>query len=89
MAKKGNLKTETESHRIVGEKNIIKTNYIKTQIDNTQRNSKCRIFGDRNETIIHIQNKCRKLAQKYKTRFDWVGKIILKFKFDHSTKCYM
>ena len=39
-------------------------------------------------------SKCRKLAQKkYKTKHDWVGKVIpwemcQKFKFDHTNKWY-
>ena len=33
--------------------------------------------GDRDEMINHIINECSKLAQKaYKTRQDWVGKVI-------------
>ena len=49
-------------------------------------------MGGRNETIIYI-NECSKLAQKeYRTRHDWVGKMIKwelckKFKFDHTNKC--
>ena len=49
---------------------------------------------DRDETINHI-SECSKLAQKeYKTRHDWVGKVIhwemcKKFKFDHTSKWYM
>ena len=45
--------------------------------------------------IIIIINECSKLAQKeYKTRHDWVDKVILwelckKFKFDHANKWYM
>ena len=40
-------------------------------------------------------SKCSKLAQnEYKTRHDWVGKVIYselckKFKFDHTNKWYM
>ena len=40
-------------------------------------------------------SECNKLVPKeYKTRHDWVGKVIhgelcKKFKFDHSTKLYM
>ena len=65
--RKGNLKRETEN-------NAIKTNYIKAKIDNTQQNSICRLYGDRDKMIIHIISKCSKLAQKeYKTRHDWVG----------------
>ena len=43
----------------------------------------------------HIISECSKLAQKeYKTRHDWVGKVIYwemckKLKFDHTKKWYM
>ena len=75
--------------------NAIRTNHIKARIDKTQQNSKCRLCGDRDETINHIISKCSKLAQKeYKTRYDWVGKVIdwemgKKFQFDHTNKWYM
>ena len=55
----------------------------------------CRLCGDRDETINHIISECSKLAQKeYKTRHDWVGKVIhlelcKKFRFDHTNKWYM
>ena len=73
----------------------IRTNHIKARIDKTQQNSKCRLCGDRDETINHIISECSKLAQKEcKTRHDWVGKVIhweicKKFKFDHTNKWYM
>ena len=60
-----------------------------------QQNSKCWLYGTRDETINHIISECRKLAQKeYKARHDWVGKVIhweicKKFKFDHTNKWYM
>ena len=42
-----------------------------------QQNSKCGLCGDGDETINHIISECNKLAQKeYKTRHDWVGKVI-------------
>ena len=54
--------------------NAIRTNHIKARIDKTQQKSKCRLFGDWDETINHIISECSKLAQKeYKTRHDWVG----------------
>ena len=63
----GNLKRETESLLIAAQNNAIRTNHIKTRIDKMQQNSKCRLCGDRDEMIYHI-NKCSKLAQKeYKT----------------------
>ena len=67
----------------------------KARIDKTQQNSKCRLCGDRDETINHIISECSKLPQReYKARRDWVGKVILwemckKFKFDHTNKWYM
>ena len=93
--RKGNHKRETESLLIAAQDNAIRTNLIKSRIDKTQQNSKCRLSGDRDETINHIISEYCKLAQKeYKARHDWVGKVIhwemcKKFKFDHTNKCYM
>ena len=61
----------------------------------TQQKSKCWLCSERDETINHIISKCSKLAQKkYKTRHDWVGKVIhwemcKKSKFDHANKWHM
>ena len=74
---------------------FIRTDYVKAKIDQTQQNSKCRLCGDRDETIKCIISECRKLAQKeYKTRHDWVGKVIpmelfKKLKFGHTAKWHM
>ena len=93
--RKGNFKRETESLLIAAQNNAIRTNHIKARIDKTQQNSKCRLCGDRDETINHIISECSKLAKKeYKTRHDWVGKVIhwemcKKFKFDNMNKWYM
>ena len=66
--RKDNLKRETESFLIAEPNNDIKINYIETKIDNTQQNSKCRLCGDRDETIYHVISECSKLARKeYKT----------------------
>ena len=80
---------------IIAQSNTLRINHIKSKIDKTQQNSKCKFYGDRDETINHIINECSKLAQKeYKTRHDKVGKVIhwqlcKKFKFDHTNKWYM
>ena len=93
--RKGNRKREKESLILAAQNNAIRTNYNKTRKDKMQQNSKCRLCGDRDETINHIISECSKLAHKeYKTRHDWVGKVIhfemcKKFKFDHTNKCYM
>ncbi len=39
------------------------TNYMKSKIDNTQENSKCKLCVDRNEAINPISG-CSKITQK-------------------------
>ena len=93
--KKGDFKREKESLLNSAQNNAIRSNHIKARIDKTQQNSKCRLCGDRDETINHIISECGKLAQKkYKTRHDWVDKVIRwnmckKFKSDHTNKWCM
>ena len=93
--RKGNFKRETESLLMAAQNSAIRTNHIKARIDKTQQNSKCRLCGDRDETINHIKRECSKLAQKeYKARHDSVGKVIpwemcKKLKFDHVNKWYI
>ena len=42
-----------------------------------QQNSRCELYGDRDETINDIITECSKLVQKEnKTRHDCVGKVI-------------
>ena len=55
---KGNLQWEAESLPIAAQNAI----YIKTRIDKTQENSRCRLCGERDETINHIISECSKLA---------------------------
>ena len=92
MAKKGR---EVESILIAAQNNARRTNHIKERVDKTQQDSRCRLCGDRNETINHIISECRKLALKeYKARHDWVGKVIhwklcKKMKFDRTNKWSM
>ena len=90
-----NNKRETESLLITAQDNAIRTNHMKARIDKTQQNSKCRLCGDRDETINHIISECSKLAQKeYNARHNWVGRGIhwemwRKFKFDRTNKWHM
>ena len=75
--RKGNFKREIESLLKAAQDNAERANHTKARIDKTQQNSKCRLCGDRDETINHIISECRKLPQKeYKTSHDWVGKVI-------------
>ena len=76
--RKGNIKRETESLLIAERKNqSYQSENRKARIEKTQQNSKCWLCDDRDETINHIISECSKLARKeYKTRHDWVGKVI-------------
>ena len=75
--RKGNFKRETESLLMAAQNSALRTNHIKARIDKTRQNSKCRLCGDRDETINHIIIECSKLVQKeYKGRHDWAGKMI-------------
>ena len=75
--RKGHLSRETESLITAAQDNSIRTNHIKARIDKTQENSKCRLCGQRDETINHIVSECSKLAQKeYKNRHDQVGRAV-------------
>ena len=77
MAKKKKLSEKKVSLLIAAPNNAIRTNHIKARIDQTHQNSKCRLCGDQDETINHMISECSKSAQKeYKTRHDWVGKVI-------------
>ena len=58
--RKGNLKRETECLRRATQNSAIRTIHIKARIDKTQENSKCRLCGDRDETINHIISECKK-----------------------------
>ena len=93
--KKEHLNRETESLLIAAQNNAIRTNHIKVRIEKTQQSSRCRLCSNSDETVNHIISECSKLAQKkYKTRHEWVGKVIhwklcKKLKFDHTNKWYM
>ena len=52
--RKGNFKRETESLLIAAQNNAVRTNHIKPRIHTTLENRKCRLYGDRDETINHI-----------------------------------
>ena len=56
---------------MAAQNSTIRNKHIKARIDKTLQNSKCRLCGDRDETINHIISECSKLAQKeYKARHD-------------------
>ena len=60
---------------MAAQEQAIRTNIIKTKIDKTPGESKCRLCGLVDETVNHIISECSKLARKeYKLLHDWVGK---------------
>ena len=65
--------------------------FFKQKSSSSYDYNKCRLCG---ETVNHI-SECSKLAQKdYKSRYDWVGKVISqelckRIKFDHAERWYM
>ena len=83
-----------ESLLIVAQNNAIGTNYVKVKTDHMQKRTKLGLCGDRDETDIHIISEHSKLLQKeYKSRHDWVGKVIhlelfKKLTFRHADKWY-
>ena len=70
MATKG----KAESLLMATQNNAIRINYVKAKIDETQQNTKCWLFGDRDKTINHVISDDSKLAKKeYEDRNDLVG----------------
>ena len=47
--RKGYRKRGTGSRLIAAQNNVIRTNYVKAKIDNSQENSKCRLRCERDE----------------------------------------
>lgn len=73
----GNLKKETESLIISAQTQSIRTNLIKTKIDKSQDNPKCRLCHQKDESVNHILCECTALAQKeYRKRHDGVAKAL-------------
>ena len=93
--RKGNFKRETESLPIAAQNNVIRTSHIKVRTNKIQQNSRCSLYSERDETINNIISEYSKSAQKeYKTRHDWVVKVIhwelcKKLEFDHTNEWYM
>ena len=50
----GRTKRTTEAVIIVTQEQTIRTNNIKAKIDKTQKNSKCRMCGKAEESVIHV-----------------------------------
>ena len=75
--KKGYLKKETEGMIIAAQDQALRTNWIKKNIDKQNISEKCRMCGERDESVSHIIAECATIAQTdYKERHDNVARII-------------
>ena len=55
----------------------LRMNWIRKNIDGQEVSEKCRMCGERDESIIHLIAKCKKLAQKEcKQRHDNIARIV-------------
>ena len=85
------MKLKTESLLIAAQNDAIRIYFIKVKIVKTQKDNKCRLYSYREEMVNPI-NECSRLTQKeYKSKHDWVEKVIhgewcKKFKYDHAKK---
>jgi 3'-phosphoadenosine 5'-phosphosulfate sulfotransferase len=61
---KGDLKVETESEIVAAQDQALQTEYYATKILNTDRDSKCRLCQQFDETIEHIISACPILAKE-------------------------
>ena len=52
--KNGYLKKETEGTILAAQDQALRTNWIKSNVDEENISSKCRMCGEREETIAHI-----------------------------------
>ena len=73
----GNLKREIEYLLISAQNNAIRTNYIKSKIDNIQQNGNCRSCEKIDKRINNTGRKGNKLAQKkYSSSHNLMEKVI-------------
>ena len=67
-------KRETVSQLTVAQNNAIRTSYVKTEIDDMQQNSKCRLCGENMKPFVSEYSKL--IEREYKMGHFWVGKVI-------------
>ena len=71
--RKRNYKRETESLLIVTQNTAVKTTISKQTYIRRKKNNRCKLCGDRDETVNHIIIECFKLAQKKRIKLDSTG----------------
>ena len=72
----------------------MRNNYIKSIIENTQQNSKCRLCVHWDGAVNHIGQRTKLVQKENKVKPSWMGKVIhwesdKIIKFDHTTEWYM
>ena len=73
----GELKKETEGFIMAAQDQALRTNAIKTKIDKTAIDSKCRLCKEKEETIDHLVSACSKIAQTdYRDRHNKVASML-------------
>ena len=75
--RKGYLEKETEDSKIAAHEQALRMNWIRKDIDGQEVSEKCRMGGERDESITHLIAECKKLAQKeYKQSHDNIARIV-------------
>ena len=73
----GYMKKETESLLMAAQEQSLRTRKVMRDIDHRNIDPKCRLCGEKDETVEHLVSACSKLAQiQYKQRHDKVASII-------------
>ena len=73
----GELKKEIEGFIIAAQDQALRINAIKTKIDKTANDSKCRLCKEKEETVDHLVSTCSKIAQTdYKERHNKVASML-------------
>ena len=72
--KTGKLKKETEGMILAAQDQALPTRHRKIRIEKQSGDPKCRLCGEREETVMHVLSECKKIAQtEYKKRHDKVA----------------
>ena len=76
--RKGYLKKETEGLLLAAQDQALRTRWIMKNIDKKDVQDKCRLCGERDETVAHIVSECKQLAQNEykKCRHDKVAAML-------------
>jgi Reverse transcriptase (RNA-dependent DNA polymerase) len=73
----GWMKKESESLLMAAQEQSLRTRKIMHDIDHRNVNPKCRLCGEKDETVEHLVSACSKLAQtEYKARHDKVAALL-------------